>query len=299
MADVPHRPVLLEKVCEILRPASGKCYLDCTVGAGGHAERILALSQPDGKLIGIDRDPDALAVAARRLAKFGERATLVHANFADAAKVLAGNGIETVHGVILDLGLSSLQLDAPDRGFSFRHEDAPLDMRADRTTGRTAAELIARVPEPELADVLWRLADERRSRRIARAICRERRRQPIETVGQLVAIVKRAVPCGRRRIHPATRTFMAIRMWTNHELPDVEETLGSVKGLVEPGGRVVVISFHSKEDRIAKTVFRDQAREGVWELLTRRPLVPDEEEVRSNPASRSAKLRAVERKGCM
>ncbi|MFH1730414.1 MAG: 16S rRNA (cytosine(1402)-N(4))-methyltransferase RsmH [Planctomycetota bacterium] len=295
MADEPHRPVMLDEVCEFLRPAPGQCTLDCTVGAGGHAEKILALSQPDGKLIGLDRDPAALAAAAGKLAKFGGQAVLVHACFADAANVLAENGIEKVHNVIFDLGLSSIQLDAPGRGFSFRHEDAPLDMRADPTAGKTAAELLARVTEVELADVLWRLADERRSRRIARAICAERRKAPIETAGRLAAIVARAAGGRWRRIHPATRTFMAIRMWVNRELPNLEEALTSVRDIVEPGGRVVVISFHSKEDRIAKTVFRSQARDGVWRILTKRPLVAADDEVRRNPRARSAKLRAVER----
>ena len=290
---------MLEEVCEFLRPAPARRFLDCTAGAGGHAERILALSQPDGQLIGIDRDPTALAAAARKLERFGGRATLVHANFTDAARVLAEKGIETVHGVLFDLGLSSIQLDAPDRGFSFQHEDAPLDMRADTTAGQTAAELIARASERELADVIWRLADERHSRRIARAICRERRRQPIKTAGRLASIVERVARGRRSRIHPATRTFMALRMWVNRELPNLEEALASVKAIVEPGGRVVVISFHSKEDRVAKAVFRDQAREGVWALLTKRPVVAAEEEVRANPRARSAKLRAVERKGCM
>ena len=300
MADEPHRPVMLDEVCEILRPAPGQCTLDCTVGAGGHAEKILVLSQPDGKLIGLDRDPAALAVAAAKLAKFGGQAVLVQACFTDAAKILAENGIEKVHNVIFDLGLSSIQLDAPGRGFSFRHEDAPLDMRADPTAGKTAAELLARVREVELADILWRLADERRSRRIARAICAERRKAPIETAGRLAAIVARAAGGGRwQRIHPATRTFMAIRMWVNRELPNLEEALTSVKDLVEPNGRVVVISFHSKEDRIAKTVFRSQARDGVWRILTKRPLVAADDEIERNPRARSAKLRAAEREDVM
>ena len=296
MADEHHRPVLLDEACEFLRPAPGGRYLDCTVGAGGHAERILVLSQPDGKLIGIDRDPQALAIAAQRLGKFAGRATLVHANFTDAAEVLARNGVEKVHGVLFDLGLSSIQLDAADRGFSFQHEDAPLDMRADPTTGETAADLIAHVPEAELADILYQLADERRSRRIARVICDERRRRRIETVGQLAAIVAKAMGGRRGRIHPATRTFMALRMWVNREMPNLEEALTSVRDIVEPGGRVVVISFHSKEDRIAKTVFREQARDGVWEILTKKPVVAAEDELSTNPRARSAKLRAVERK---
>lgn len=298
MADEHHRPVLLDEACELLSPAPGQCTLDCTVGGGGHAEKILALSQPNGKLIGLDRDPAALAIAAKRLARFGDQAKLVHACFVDAAEVLADNGIEQVSNVIFDLGLSSIQLDAP-RGFSFRHEDAPLDMRADPASGKTAAELLARVREDELADILWNLADERKSRRIARAICTERRKAPIETAGQLAAIVLRATSGPWRRIHPATRTFMALRMWVNRELPNLEETLTNVKDIVEPGGRVVVISFHSKEDRIAKTVFRSQARDGIWQILTKRPLTAAAEETGRNPRARSAKLRAVERKGGM
>jgi 16S rRNA (cytosine1402-N4)-methyltransferase len=294
-----HRPVLLDTVCEQLRPQPGRRYLDCTVGAGGHAERILALSQPDGELIGIDRDPQALAAAARRLEPFGGRARLVHANFAHADRVLAELGIETVHGVLYDLGLSSLQLDAPDRGFSFKHPDAPLDMRADPTTGPTAAELLARASRQELADVIYHNADERRARRIARELCNLRKEERLRTVGQVVRAVERAVRPRGRRIHPATRTLMALRMWVNRELPNLAEALALVRRLVAPGGRVVVISFHSKEDRIAKAVFRDQAREGVWTVLTRRPLTAGPAEVRANPRARSAKLRAVERKGPM
>ncbi len=299
MADEPHRPVLLDEVCEFLRPQPGRCYLDCTVGAAGHAERILALSQPDGKLIGIDRDPEALAVAARKLENFGVRKSLFHANFTQAAEALAEHGTTAVHGVLYDLGLSSLQLDAPGRGFSFRHKDAPLDMRADPTCGKTAAELLAAASERQLADVIWQLADERHSRRIARAICRERRHQPIETAGQLASIIERALGGRRGRLHPATRTFMALRMWVNRELPNLEQSLTSVKDIVEPGARVVVISFHSKEDRIAKTVFRSQAREGIWQVLTSRPIQPTEQEIRLNPRARSAKLRAAERKDVM
>ncbi len=296
MAEPAHRPVLLEETIELLRPEPGKCYLDCTVGAGGHAERILALSQPDGKLIGIDRDPAAIAIAARNLERFGDRVILAHANFTDAARVLSEHGIRAVHGVLFDFGLSSIQLDDPGRGFSFQHEDALLDMRADPTAGETAAQLIAHVSERELADVLWRLADERHSRRIARAVCRERERQRIETAGRLAAIVARAVGGGWKRIHPATRTFMAIRMWVNREMDNLQESLAAVRDIVEPGGRAVVISFHSKEDRIAKTIFREQARAGVWTLLTKRPVTATDEEIQANPRARSAKLRAAERK---
>lgn len=297
MSNELHRPVLLNEVCDILRPVAGKCYLDCTVGAGGHAERILALSQPDGKLIGLDRDPQALAAAAQRLERFGDRVVLVHANFADAAAILTQGGISTVHGVLFDLGLSSIQLDASGRGFSFTEREAPLDMRADPTTGPTAADLIARASEQELANVLWQFADERHSRRIAGAICRERQTRPIRTVGQLLDLIERVAGARRSRLHPATRTLLALRMWTNAELTNLDAALRQLPLIVEPGGRAIVISFHSKEDRIAKTVLRDQERDGLWRILTKHPLMPSTEEVRANPRARSAKLRAVERKG--
>ncbi len=297
MSDELHRPVLLEEVCSMLRPATGQCYLDCTVGGGGHAERILALSQPDSRLIGLDRDSQALAAAARSLERFGDRVTRAHANFTDAAGILARERIGTVHGVLFDLGLSSIQLDTQGRGFSFREREAPLDMRADPTSGSTAADLIARAAERELADVLWWFADERHSRRIAREICRERQARPIRTVGQLVDLVERAAGPRRSRLHPATRTLMALRMWTNDELANLETALRHLPANVAPGGRAVVISFQSKEDRIAKTVFRGQERDGFWRVLTKHPVVPGAEEVRTNPRARSAKLRAVERKG--
>lgn len=295
MEPFPHRPVLLNETCELIQPTAGRWYLDGTLGAGGHAEQLLVLSQPDGKLIGIDRDPEALAIAAQRLERFGDRVILEQANFTEADQVLARHGVPAVHGVVLDLGLSSIQLDAPGRGFSFRFDDAPLDMRADPTSGPTVAERLAHVSERDLADVLYTQADEFRSRRIARAICEARRREPLRTAGQLAKVVERAV--GRHgKIHPATRTFMALRMWVNDELPNLEAMLLSLKHLVEPGGRAAVISFHSKEDRIAKTVFRHEAREGLWTLLTRKPVVPGREECAANPRARSAKLRAVERK---
>lgn len=300
MADEPHRPVLLDEVSDILQPSTNGIYLDCTVGAGGHAQRILALSQPGGRLIGLDRDPVALAIAGRTLEHFGDRVILEHANFTDAGRILAEQHVDAVNGILFDLGLSSIQLDSPDRGFSFRYPDAPLDMRADPSRGPTAAQLIAHVPERELADILWQLADERRSRRIARAVCAERRRTPIKTVGQLLAVIARAMgPHRRQRIHPATRSMQAIRMWTNAELPNLKAALLAAKDLLVPGGSLCTISFHSAEDRVAKNVLRDQAREGVWDVLTRRPMRPTEAEVRSNPRARSAKLRAARRKDVM
>lgn len=295
MADEKHRPVMLDEVLKILDPGSGKIYVDGTVGAGGHAERILALSQPEGKLIGLDRDPSALAIAAERLAPFGGRVALAHANFTELRRVLDEHGIRKVHGIIFDLGLSSMQIADAARGFSFQNPDAPLDMRAGGTTGETAAQKIALAGEKEIADALWRLADERFSRRIAREIVRVRRREQIRTVGQLAKIVERAYGGGWQKIHPATRTFMALRMWVNSELENLEETLAALPEIIEPGGRAAIISFHSKEDRIVKNVLRDQARDGIWRILTKKPVTASEDEVNENPRARSAKLRAAER----
>jgi 16S rRNA (cytosine1402-N4)-methyltransferase len=287
--------VLLDKSIELLAPHPGGTYADATVGAGGHSLRICALSQNNGKLIGIDRDPNALAVARRRLERFGDRVSLVHGNFAELPDILAAHGIDRVDGVLFDLGLSSIQVDDANRGFSFRYGEAELDMRADPTTGPTAAELIARLPEPELADLLWRLADEHRSRRIAKAICRERRREPVRTAGRLAEIVERAVGGRRGRVHPATKTFLALRFAVNAELDNLNAALAALPAALNPGARAVLISFCSSEDRLVKRAFRSGGRDGIWEVLTRKPVVPDEAERRENPRARSAKLRAVER----
>ncbi len=301
-----HLPVLYDRVLEFLAPQPGGRYIDATVGAGGHAWGILEASDPDGRLLALDADPAALAVARERLAPFGERVTLMHANFDRLAQVAEEHGFEKVDGILLDLGLSSLQLADAQRGFSFQLE-GPLDMRFDPRTRRTAADLVNRLSEEELADLLKRYGEERYARRIARAIVRHR---PIRTTRELAELVARNVP-HRGRIHPATRTFMALRIAVNDELGALERALPQAVGLLRPGGRLAVISFHSLEDRIVKEFFRRESRDcicppelpacvcdhkAVLELVTRKPVTPSAEEVARNPRSRSARMRVAVRK---
>jgi 16S rRNA (cytosine1402-N4)-methyltransferase len=289
-----HEPVLTAEALTFLAPERGGLFVDCTVGLGGHTRALLEAGAT--RVIGLDRDRDALEVAAADLAAFGDRAELVHADYRSLAEVLAARGIEAIDGALADLGVSSLQIDAEGRGFSFRR-DEPLDMRMDRTAGATAADVVNATPEGELADIIFRFGEERHSRRIARAIVEARRRGPIATTGQLAATVRRAVPThGWQRIDPATRTFQALRIWVNRELEGLEEFLRDVVTRLRGGGRVVVISFHSLEDRIVKHTFRALERaEAIVKVLTKRPVVPGEAELARNPRARSAKLRAAER----
>jgi 16S rRNA (cytosine1402-N4)-methyltransferase len=249
-----HEPVLLQEVVEFLRPEQGGLFVDCTLGLGGHSEAILKAS-PDARVIGLDRDREALAVAQERLAVFDNRFRAVHTNFTEISRVLAQMDVKSVQGVLADLGVSSLQLDKSERGFSFT-ADAPLDMRMDQTSGETAADLINSLPEAELADLIFEYGEERGARRIARAIARERERSPIETTKQLADLVVRTlrVP-GRWRIHPATRTFQALRIAVNQELRAVEAFIPDAVTALMPGGRLAIISFHSLEDRIVKRSF--------------------------------------------
>jgi 16S rRNA (cytosine1402-N4)-methyltransferase len=295
-----HVPVLLDEVRTLLDPSRGGVFVDGTVGLGGHA-RMLLEGGAD-LLIGIDRDRDALRQAADVLAPYGDRAHLVHGDYRALDAVLDAAGVEAVAGVLLDLGVSSLQLDGEGRGFSFRR-DEPLDMRMDQSSGATAAEMLATVDEATLADVIFRFGEERKSRRVARAIVGARDREPILRTGQLAAIVRRAVGGPWQRIDPATRTFQALRIWVNGELDGLESALGAaVNRLQAPhgvrgGGRLAVISFHSLEDRVVKHAFRGLAAGDAppVRLLTRRPVTAGAAEVESNPRARSAKLRAVER----
>jgi len=277
-------------VLQWLRPTPGGVYVDATVGAGGHAERLLEASGPSGTVVGIDRDPEALEVARHRLARFGGRVQLVHGNFAALKTLLHGLGLREVDGVLFDLGVSSLQLQRPERGFSF-HFPGPLDMRMDPGQPQTAADLVNRLSEAELADLLRRYGEEPFARRIARSIVR---RRPLRTTTELVEAVQAAVPRSRwpRRLHVATRTFQALRIATNRELECLEEALGQVPEVLRPGGRAVVISFHSLEDRLVKRAFQSDPR---LRPLTRKPVRPDAEEVRANPRARSARLRVAER----
>lgn len=289
-----HEPVLFDEVMEALQPHSPGAYIDGTVGAGGHAAGILERSAPDGRLLGIDRDARALEVARTTLQLYGPRAVLVQGSYAEMGELARRHGFYPADGVLLDLGLSSMQLADAARGFSFQAE-GPLDMRFDLEAETTAAELVNHLPERELADLLYEYGEERRSRRIARAIVAAR---PITTTTQLAEVVAAAV--GRRgKIHPATQTFQALRIAVNNELDTVAQGLEQALEVLRPGGRLAVISFHSLEDRIVKRYLREQARpaEGspTVRLVTRKPLQASAEEMARNPRSRSAKLRVAEK----
>jgi 16S rRNA (cytosine1402-N4)-methyltransferase len=286
-----HEPVLLRETLELLAVRPGGSYADGTVGLGGHAAEVLRRSAPDGRLLAVDRDPEALELSRERLAEFGPRVRLEHADWKDLPALL---GDERPQGVLLDLGVSSLQLDTPERGFSFR-ADGPLDMRMDRTGGPTAADVVNRMPESELADVLYQLGEEHASRRIARAIVRARQRVHLRTTGELADLVRGAAGRPRGRgLDPATLTFQALRIYVNRELEGLRPALEEIAARLAPGGRLAVIAFHSLEDREVKNAFRDLAR-GDYRLLTRKPLRPSDEEVTRNPRARSARLRGLER----
>ena len=302
-----HIPVLLPAVLAALQPRPGACFIDATVGGAGHALAVLQAAQPGGRLLGIDADPTALAAAAARLGAAGLPAasfTLVHGHFAELAALARQHGFGAVDGILLDLGVSSYQLETAARGFSFA-ADGPLDMRLDPGSGPSAADLVNQLDEQELADVIYRYGEERGSRRIARLIVERRRQAPITTTGELAALVQRAIGRGRReRIHPATRTFQALRIAVNQELAQLEAALPQAVALLRPGGRLAVISFHSLEDRIVKQFFRAESGYGAAELqhlprltvLTRKPIVADAAECAANPRARSAKLRVAERR---
>ncbi len=281
--------MLVAEVLELLAVRPGGLWVDGTVGLGGHAEAVLRASAPDGRLRGFDRDGETLERARARLAPFGDRVRLEHADYRELADRLAG---ESADGILLDLGVSSLQLDDAERGFSFQRE-GPLDMRMDRSERGSAAELVNRMRERELADLFHEYGEEPFSRRIARAIVRERETAPIETTTRLAEIVRRAAPRSRRPgFHPATRTFQALRIRTNRELDRLEPALESAALCLRPAGRMAVIAFHSLEDRAAKQAFRSLETRG-FRVLTRKPLRPGEPETRDNPRARSARLRAL------
>jgi len=287
-----HRPVLLKETLEFLNVRPDGIYIDATLGTGGHAEEILKVLQ-QGKLLGIDRDPAALAVARQRLESFGEKLIVLEGNFAEIDALHAASGLPPADGLLADLGLSSLQLEDAARGFSFSMP-GPLDMRMDPHTRTSAGELVNRRPERDLAELIFKLGEERHSRRIARAIVKAR---PIRTTTELAQVVTRAIPsrAGLHQIHPATRTFMALRVAVNRELENLETFLRKALEVLTPGGRVVVLSFHSLEDRLVKRAFQSWQREGRARILTRKVVRPGEAELRGNPRARSAKLRAAEK----
>ena len=303
----PHRPVLLQETLKFLAPERGGLFVDCTVGLGGHSEAILK-SSSDTRVLGMDLDPAALAYSRQRLASFAERFRAYQANFRELADVLSRAGERDPNGILVDLGVSSLQFDSPERGFSFRF-DAPLDMRMDPTSGATAADLLQQLPESEIARIIFEFGEERHSRRIARRIV-ERREQgnPVTTTNELAELVMAAVGGGKwQQIHPATRTFQALRIAVNKELEELGDFVQLAVDLLKPEGRFVGISFHSLEDRILKQELRRLSghcqcpprlpvcscgARKVVEVLTRRPVAPTALEVEENPRARSAKLRA-------
>ena len=291
-----HAPVLVAEVLSHLAPARGGLFVDCTLGAGGHTRALL-----DGgatRVLGVDRDRSALPLAADTLHDRLDRVEMVHADYRSLGEILDARGISLVDGGILaDLGVSSMQLDDAERGFSFR-ADAPLDMRMDRDNGAGVASLLQTVDEAALADVIYQFGEERFSRRIARGIVRARESGPIETTGQLAAIVRRAVPTrGWQRIDPATRTFQALRIWVNRELDGLDAFIRLAVSRLLAGARLAIIAFHSLEDRIVKHTFRAlaQAPDPLVALITKRPVEATDEEIASNPRARSAKLRVAER----
>jgi len=286
---------MVAEVLEQLAPSRGGVFVDCTVGAGGHARAMLEAGAT--RLIGLDRDPEALEHAAAALAPYAPRVELVHSDYRRIDDVLDASGVAGVDGLLADLGVSSMQLEAPARGFSFRR-DEPLDMRMDRTEGPTAAEAIRDADERTLADVIYEFGEERYARRIARAIAAARAGGGIATTGQLADVVRKAIPRkGYSRIDPATRTFQAIRIWVNRELEGLDLFLAHAARRLRPGGRMAVITFHSLEDRIVKHTLRSLQAAGEVGLTvrTKRPVVPSETEIGRNPRARSAKLRAAER----
>ncbi|HEV8346565.1 MAG TPA: 16S rRNA (cytosine(1402)-N(4))-methyltransferase RsmH [Vicinamibacterales bacterium] len=301
-----HVPVMTAEVLQFLRPERGGLFVDCTVGLGGHARALLEAGAT--RLIGLDRDADALAIARETLAPFGDRVRLVHADYRAIDEVLDREHVDRIDGALADLGVSSLQFDTPGRGFSFQR-DEQLDMRMDRSGGESAADLVARSTERELADAIFQYGEERFSRRIARAIVEARTSAPVQTTGQLASIVRRATRHsqarhsrpGRRsmRLDPATRTFQALRIWVNEELEGLDRFLEAAVRRLRAGARLVVITFHSLEDRIVKHTLRalERREDAAVKVLTKKPVVPTDEEVQRNPRARSAKLRAAERIG--
>ncbi len=306
MAARPHTPVLYHEIIHALSPKNKGLYVDGTIGAGGHARGILEASAPGGHLLGLDVDPQALALARENLAPYGQRVRLVQASYDTLLERLAEIGWHVVDGILLDLGISSMQVDTPERGFSFTH-DALLDMRFSPENPVRAADLVNGLPQDELADLIYRYGEERASRKIAEAIVKAR---PLQTTFELATVIKTVLPRTAGRIHPATRTFQALRIAVNDELVNVEKVLPQAIGSLKRGGRLAIISFHSLEDRIVKEYFRRESRDcicppkqpvctcghkSIMKEVTRKPIVPGKTEILENPRARSAKLRIAEK----
>jgi 16S rRNA (cytosine1402-N4)-methyltransferase len=301
-----HTPVLYQRVLQALQPSAGERYIDGTIGAGGHSFGILEASSPDGQVLGLDLDPSALRIARKRLSRFGDRFQLQHGSFAEMTHHVTKIQWHTVAGILLDLGISSMQLGDPSRGFSFR-EEGPLDMRFNPQQTRTASELVNNLGEQDLATILAEFGEEPRARQVAKAIVNAR---PVHSTGELAEIVSRVVKRGKRRIHPATRVFQALRIAVNNELESLSVGLEQAINLLQPSGRLIVISFHSLEDRIVKRFFRTESVDCICppdqpvctcdhrkslKILSRRPIRPDAMEVEKNPRARSARMRVAEK----
>jgi len=306
MNDSPHQPVLYKEIIHALQPRRGGRYVDGTLGAGGHARGILEACAPDGQLLGLDVDPQALAIARKTLAPYEHRIHLVQASYTTLSEQLKNLQWDSVDGIVLDLGASSMQFDTAGRGFSFM-QDAPLDMRFGPHATQTAADIVNKYSERELADLIYEYGEERDSRKIARAIVDKR---PLHTTRELVAVIEAVSPRRGDRVHPATRTFQALRIAVNEELASIEEVLPQAVASLNVGGRLAVISFHSLEDRIVKEFFRTQSkdvvnppyeriyeteRKAIIKEVNRKPITPSEEETKDNPRARSAKLRIAEK----
>ncbi len=304
-----HIPVMAREVVDYLITGNDGIYIDCTVGMGGHAARILEVTSPNGYLIGIDIDPQAIAVAEESLKLYEGRFSMVHGNFAHLDQILMQQGISEVDGVLMDLGASSLQLDTPERGFSFMHP-GPLDMRMNQSSGKPISHDLNRKNAAELAKIIREFGEERWARRIAANVVKFRARSPLTTTKQLAEIVERSIPRSSGRIHPATRVFQSLRIYKNKELTNLKTGLERAVPVLKPGARICAISFHSLEDRIVKHSFRDMergcicpprtpvcvcGRKPTLKILTKRPVTPQESEIETNPRCRSAKLRAAER----
>jgi 16S rRNA (cytosine1402-N4)-methyltransferase len=304
-----HTPVLLEEVVTQLQPRRGGLYVDCTVGDGGHAREILRACGPEGQLIGLDWDEEAIAASRERLSEFGARVQLVRANYVELERVLMSLGVTAVDGVVFDLGVSSRQFDEPERGFSFQRE-GPLDMRMSRQLGATARDVLRTASLEELAKIFRIYGEEKRARAIARQIVSEREQAPLETTTQLARLCERVLGPKRGGIHPATRVFQALRIEVNNELDNLKRGLEVATRFLKSGGRLAVISFHSLEDRIVKQFFVEESsgcicptdlpacacgRKEVLRIVTRKPVTADETEVHTNPRARSAKLRVAEK----
>ena len=309
-----HTSVLLEETIEYLLTDPDGVYVDGTLGGGGHSARLLELLSERGRVIGIDQDADAIEAAGRRLEKYSSRIRIVRSNYAQIRSVLAECGVSQADGIMLDLGVSSWQIDAPERGFSYMSDDAPLDMRMDRRQSMTAKELLASISEEELCRILRQYGEERFAGRIASNIVKERTQHPIETTGQLNEIIRRSIPAKAARTggHPSKRTFQAIRIELNQELQVLEDSIDTMIDLLKPGGRLCIITFHSLEDRIVKQAFKRNenpctcppdfpvcvcGKVSSGRVLTRKPVLPSKQEMEENSRSRSAKLRVFEKGG--